>query len=420
MNQLNKILKNSNINNGIWLYMLQIFNTVIPLITLPYVTRVLGAKQYGDFAIALNIINYMVVMVDYGFNLSATRKVALNNSKEGLNRLFSTIVIIKQFLLLIALIILITYLYFSDYNQTQNLVFMVLFISLIGYSLQHNWLFQGLQQMKFISIINITGRSISILLTFLLVKGPNDLIIYGLLYSISPVIGGIMSVLLALTKFKLKFVKVHIDNLVEELRDGWYVFTTSFSSKVFGSIGITFLGIFSSSSIVGIYSAINKIPTTLLMVWQPISQILYPISSKKMEKSFTEGLSSVKKNSKYIVPIFIIVALAIAIFSESIIKLVFGNEYYIYSYWIFPLLGWMIFSIVNNFMGVQILLAAGFEKEYSNAFQISICINIFLNFVLIKLFEGNGAAIAPFLSELILTFILSLKIKGKFKNGGQK
>ncbi|MCB7065273.1 oligosaccharide flippase family protein [Enterocloster citroniae] len=72
---IKSILEKKSVKNGAWMYLLQIFNTIVPLLTLPYITRILGASQYGMFSIAINIITYFQVIVEYGFGMSATRKL---------------------------------------------------------------------------------------------------------------------------------------------------------------------------------------------------------------------------------------------------------------------------------------------------------------------------------------------------------
>lgn len=409
--KLNLLLKNKTFNNGIWLYLLQIFNTLIPLLTLPYVTRVLGAAEYGVFVVALNLINYFQVLVDYGFNLSATRKVALDDNTNKLNKLFTVVFASKQLLLLISFISLIIIAWLLNYPKDQFLAITVLFLNLIGYSLQQNWLFQGLEEMKFISIVNITGRIVSLVFTFLLVNDPKDLLLYCLLYSLSPFVSGVLGLIVIKIKFNIKFVRISFKNIMNELKDGFYIFSTSFSSKIFGSIGITFLGILSNPNTVGIYSAINKIPNILMLIWLPISQIMYPISSKKFLISKEDGKKFLHKTSIVIFPVFISIGLLIAVFSKPLILILFGKEYADFYYWIFPLLFWLILSIYNNFNGIQILLANGYDKEYSKSFQIGIISTIILNFTLIYFMGGDGAALAPFISELILAVSLQWQIK---------
>lgn len=82
---------NKNVKNGIWMYMLQFFNFVVPLITIPYITRILGTSKYGVFSIALNIVGYLQVVVEYGFGMSTTRKVSINES-DGIKKLFTAVI----------------------------------------------------------------------------------------------------------------------------------------------------------------------------------------------------------------------------------------------------------------------------------------------------------------------------------------
>ena len=96
--EISRFTGKRTVKNGIWMYLLQFFNAVVPILTLPYITRVLGSAGYGVFSIAFNIVSYMQVMVEYGFGMSATRKVALAD-KEDINELFSTVICARSILL---------------------------------------------------------------------------------------------------------------------------------------------------------------------------------------------------------------------------------------------------------------------------------------------------------------------------------
>ena len=115
-------------------------------------------------------------------------------------------------------------------------------------------------------------------------------------------------------------------------------------------------------------------------------------------------------------PIFILFALLIGIFGKFIVGLLFGSEYSPYYYWLWPLLGWLIVSIDNNFLGIQILIGSGHDKEYGRAFWIGVLFTVIVNFVFIRFEEGNGAAIAPLISEIILNCLLRCNIRLIKKN----
>lgn len=417
--RLCNLTKMKSVKNGMWMYVLQIFNTIVPLLTLPYITRILGSSRYGIFSIALNIIGYLQVFVEYGFDMSATRKVVLSNKgNECKNHIFST-VILSRFLLLGFCVLFSSIYIFCNKDSVQLcLALAMLLVSLLGACLQQNWLFQGMQDMKYISIINIISRIVSVLLIFLLVKTHDDLILYCFLYSIAPLVNGIIGICLVKKKYKIHLIKVSFVDIWIEMKAGWYVFTTQLSSKVFGAIGITFLGTFADSSTVGIYSAIQKIPNIMMLAWMPISQVLYPISSQKMQTSLEEGKLFVYKIRRLIIPIFLAGIIMVGLYSRSIVNIVFGEEYVASYYWIFPLLAWMIVGIDNNFKGIQILLGSGHDKEYSRCFQLGVGCTVLFNFVLIYLYGGLGAAIAPLLSEGVLGVALKHEIKKLEKRAG--
>lgn len=411
--QLNfRLLNKKIINNGIWLYLLQIFNTIVPLLTLPYITRILGASKYGVFTIALNIIGYYQVVVEYGFGMSATRKIALSNrNQKEINYTFTTVLYSRVVLLIICMLFTMVYLLFNIDNILECKCLLVLFVSLFGYCIQQNWLFQGMQDMKYISLVNILARTVSVVLIFSFVKSKNDLVLYCFLYSISSFFSGFLGLILAWKKYHICLIKVFIRDIMHELKIGWYVFTTSLSSKIFGAIGITLMGLFASDKEVGIYSAIQKIPNIMMFAWIPISQVLYPVSSKMMQGSFSEGKQFVYKLRRMILPIFIIGSFTTSILSESIVKIAFGNEYSIFHYWVIPLLAWLIVSIDNNFNGIQILLGSGHDKQYSKCFQVGMICTVLFNIILIYFYGGNGASLAPLLSELVLWILLRIEIK---------
>ncbi|EEJ71591.1 flippase [Lactobacillus ultunensis] len=404
-------LKSKTVNNGIWMYLLQLFNTVIPLVTLPYVTRILGTSKYGVFSASFNLVSYLQVIVEYGFAMSATREIAIKRNKKNINKLFSTILYARLLLLAACIIFSIIYLYFWHPDFIQILSYWMLMIMLLATTIQENWLFQGLEDMKYIAITNIIARTITMILIFCYVKGIDDLLIYCYLYAIAPLISNLLGLGIAKRKYNISFVKVNYTEIFSELKNGWYIFTTQFTSKVFGAIGVTFLTFFDTSSTVGIFSAIQKIPNTLILMWNPISTILFPVVSKKMKISFLQGKKFVLKVRKRLLVLFLIPTIIFSLFSYQIVKIAFGINYATKSYWLIPLLLWLFVSIDNNFWGVQILLGSGHDKQYSLCFMISVVATIIFNLIFIKIWGGSGAAWAPLASELLLDILLIRSVK---------
>ncbi|WP_290214018.1 oligosaccharide flippase family protein [Planococcus notacanthi] len=410
-NTLKKIFSSNVFKNGAWLYVLQIFNTLVPFLTLPYITRVMGSSSFGFFSFSLNIIGYFQVLVEYGFNLSASRKIAITNDKKEINRIFSSIMVIKLLLCFITFIVMFFIIILFDIKKEQSLTMFILYLLVVGSSIQQTWLFQGLQRMKYITIISVIARSISLILIFVFVKNADDLYLYSFLYAFTFLFSGIASLILVFKTLKIKFVLPSYQDIILELRDGWHTFTTSAMTKIFSGFGITTLGITSTEAAVGIYSAIQKIPLIISMMFAPISQAIFPYISKHYTDSFNKGLNKVKVIGLYVMPIIIFISLVLVVESESLVRILFGEEYAEYSFLLIPLTCWMFFSVLNNFLGIQILVASGYLKEYSTAFKLGLLALLIVNIVFGSIWGVFGIALAAFVGEFILSIALIYQIR---------
>ncbi len=413
--KINSIIKSKIFKNSVWLTILQVINTVIPFITIPYITRVLGASEYGNFSIALNWILYFQVLVEFGFGLSGSRKVATAKNDKEISSIFNNIITARLIMFGLAFILMNIVSLLSRFNLKMYISMILLFIMILGTTFQLTWLFQGKQDMKFITIINVVSRIISIILIFMFVNDSNDLYLYCVLYSITLFLSSFISLIVARKKYLLKFKFAKFKNVIKEINDAKYLFISSSMTKIFSGFGITILGIFSSSNIVGIYSAIYKIPYILTMFFSPISQALYPFCSLEYKSNFKKGILKVKKLFLPIFSLFLIPSLIIIIFRNSIIKFVFGIEYSYYSLIIIPLVLQFLIAIVNNFIGIQILVASEHQKEYTKAFSIGCLAIVICNILLGYLFDIYGVSIAAFLGELVLFLALMIQLKKLYK-----
>lgn len=410
MNTNYKILK-----NGFWLFLLQLFNMVVPLLTIPYVTRVLGASNYGIFSLALNWITYIQVIVEYGFAFTGAMKVSINDNIE-LQSLFSRIITARIILMVLTYCIFIIVGYIIHINPEMFICINILFIIIFGIACQLNWLFQGKQDMKLITFINAVARSVSVMLVFLLVKDSQQIYIYCYCYALTFLLTGILGIIVANQKYKLKFRFSSLNEAFDELKDGWHLFISQAMARIFSGFGITVLGIFSTTDIVGVYSAIYKIPFVIILFFNPISQAIYPHMTICFNKSLHLARTSIMKIIKLIIPVFIFFSIIIIGFRKEIVDLAFGKEYSIYSGIIIPLMIWVILSIVNNFLGIQILIASGNSKIYSRVFCISSLGNIIFNITLALFFNIYGVAVAAPLGEFLLFLLLQKETCKLFSN----
>lgn len=408
--EIEKIKKSKLLKNGIWLFVLQIFNTVVPMITLPYVTRVLGAAGYGDFSLALNWILYFQVIVEYGFGYWGARRVA-TNGKEQLQDTFSMIITARIMLLIFSFIAM-SIVYVCSGKEISHFICMsILFLMVLGVTFQLTWLFQGMQEMKFITLINAASRTISVFLIFALVKHSSDVYLYCFFYSCTYIFSAAIGIFMAYKMYGLKIRLCNFNSTKKALTEAWPLFISQAMSKVLSGFGVTILGMTATSSMVGIYSAVYKIPYTMALFFNPISQASYPDISAAFNKSREYGYKRVKEIASRIVPLFIGAAIIIAIFNYPIVWLLFGEEYANHSIILIPLSMWFVLSVINNFLGIQILVASGHQKEYSCAFTISAISSVILYVLLGKIWGIFGIAFSTFAAELILTVLLIINVR---------
>jgi PST family polysaccharide transporter len=410
INSLNRLFKSKLAHNSMWLFVLQVFNTIVPLLTLPYITRVLGATNYGVFSLALNWVTYFQVIVEYGFGFTGARNVSINKG-ENIQPLYSRIISARILLLIASYVAMNLISFIANVDKEQYISMNILFLIIIGVAFQLTWLFQGMQDMKFITIVNAISRLISVILVFVLVRGRGHLYLYCFCYSATFLLSALIGLVFAKKKYGLKVELCRFRYALNEIKDGWYLFISQAMAKIISAVGTTVLGIVAISSVVGIYSAIYKLPQIMILFFSPISQALYPHISVKFSESFSSGSIAVKKAAKYVLPLFALGGIIIIIFRTFIIKVAFGKEYLEYELITIPLIIWMLLSVTNNFLGVQFLVASGNQKAYSQAVTIGAFITITLNIVLGFVFNVYGISLAATLGELFLTVVLIYKAK---------
>lgn len=386
--------------------MLQGVNILLPFVTVPYVTRILGAEPYGIFSIALNYATYFQLVIEYGFDLSAARKVVETDSREGLSKLVAHVVSARLLLFGLCLVATVFLALASAVEKDLFLCLMALFAMLLGYAIQLNWMFIGLQDMKVVTISTAIARSVSVALIFLMVTSPDRLVLYALLYSITYLLSGLLTHWFAWRRHGIRIMVPTRAGVLEEMRDGMPIFLSSATSKIIGNVGVTVLSACRSASVVGSYAAILKIPQMVSMMFTPISQALYP---RVNEVRLTSRKAAAKLVFKVAMPItgaFALVLVVIATARAPIVTLLFGEEYLECADALIPLAIWVLLGIVNNFMGVQLLIPLGYQRLYSLLIILDSFLSLALNVSLGPLFGAMGVASAVAISELALSIAL--------------
>jgi PST family polysaccharide transporter len=396
------------------LSILQALNYLLPLITLPYLVRVLGATKYGLIAFAQAFIGYFQILTDYGFNLSATREISINReNKEKISEIFSSVMIIK-FCLLFASLLLMSAIVFSFSKFRQDwLVYYLTFGMVLGQVLFPVWFFQGMERMKYITFLNIIAKTIFTVAIFLFVKIASDYLYVPLLSSLGFIIAGFLSFLIVFKDFGVRFMIPSFDSLKHQLIEGWHIFLSTVAISLYTTSNAFILGLFTNNTIVGYYAAAEKIIRAVLGFLGPISQTIYPYLSKLMNSSKEAGIKFIRKITALVGSLSFVLSLSIFLFSDLIVKFILGTQY-TGSIIVLKILSFLPFIVgLSNIFGIQTMLTLNYKKAFSNILVTAGIINVGLSILLVPILKHVGTSIAFLLTEIFVTISMLKFLESK-------
>ncbi|MBC7101492.1 MAG: flippase [Methanobacteriales archaeon] len=304
------------------LSLLQILVYVMPLITLPYLTRTLGVAKFGLVNFAIAFTTYFQILTDYGFALSAVKEISINREDiTKVSTIFSSVMIIKGILTIISFVILITIVFSIQKFSTNSLLYLFAFGIIIGTTLSPTWFYQGMERMRYITILNVIANLIFLVTIFIFIKKPSDYIYMPLLYSIGPIITGIFSLWIIRTRFNVKFHIPPFEDIKETFKESTQFFLSRASVSIYTNGNSFFLGLFAGNTAVGYYSAAEKIYTAAQGLYGPLIQVIYPYMAKTKNKIFY------RKILKYTLIFNTLFCGIILIMAPFIVKILFGSAY---------------------------------------------------------------------------------------------
>jgi len=399
--------KKTLIENFLSLSVLQIANYILPLITLPYLVRVLGPEKFGLIAFAQAFVGYFMILTDYGFNLSATREISINReNKEKVSEIFSSIMIIKFALLVISLILMSIIIFSFGKFSNDWIVYYLTYGMVVGQVLFPVWFFQGMEKMKYITFLNIFAKVIFTVATFVFVKEASDYLYVPLLNSLGFIIAGILGLRIVFRDFKVSFKFVSLEELKRQLKEGWYIFISTVAISLYTISNTFILGLFTNNTIVGYYAAAEKIIKAVQGLLGPVSQTIYPYISKLMNESKELGIRVLRKITFIIGGISFTLSFILFIFADSIVNILLGSKYH-ESVIILRILAFLPFIIgLSNIFGIQTMLTLNYKKEFSNILIMASLMNIILALIMVPVLKHIGISISVVLSEFFVTFAM--------------
>ncbi len=388
------------LSNFLSLSVLQGANYILPLITLPYLVRVLGVEYFGLLAFATATVMYFQILTDYGFNLTATREISIHrDNKEKVIEIFSSVMTIKIILMFVSFFLFSILVFSFEKFSKDALVYFLTFGTVVGQVLFPVWFFQGMERMKYITYLNILSKVIFTIAIFVFVQEQSDFYLVPLLTSIGFLVAGIWSLYLVRKEFGVSFEFQTYFTIKKYFIDGWDVFVSRIFVSLYTTINIFLLGLFTNNTIVGYYAIAEKIVNAVGGLFTPANQTIYPYMAKMYVNQKEKFFSFTKKVGFSFLVIGLVLFMLLALFSEIIIKLITGSiDIHILE--IYHVLMFTLITVPFGPLFTQILITQKRNKEFNKVVMNTFIFNIILAPIMIYLYNGIGLAVAVVFTQI--------------------
>lgn len=406
------ILRNrALVSNIISLSVLNALNLALPLVSLPYLIATIGSAYYGAYSISYTILQYVLLIGSYGFGCTATKVIA--QSRDDINFVskvfFSTIG--ARLLLTIGastFFYIIVLLVFPQYNLLYLFGLGIVF----GDILNPVWLFQGMENMKYMTIVNATAKITFTILIFLFITTPDDYIYITLLNSAGFLLAGLFSFVLAIKKFGIKYVKISFTDVIDQIKDSSVVFFSSAFVNLYNNSFVFMLGLFLSESSIGIYAAAEKLIKAVKSVVEPISTALFPHVAKSfVGKKNSENVQVLFRYTKSLliplvilsVSLFFLAPIICQIFLKSI-----ASESIMLIRFMSPL---VTIGGLNYMLGVVGLINLGLQKTWFRILAYSSLLALVTLLIGVQFLDYYSAVLASTVAEITILILAFLKLR---------
>lgn len=383
------------IQNFAYLSLLQVAGYIFPLITMPYLARVIGVDGFGKIAFALAINSWVQTFIDWGFDYTATRDLAQSRSDSNrVSEIFSNILWARVLLVIISLItLLILTLTIPLFIESQTVI-LITFLMLPGHILFPEWFFQAMERMKYITILNLLVKIICTSLIFIFINHSEDYIYQPLFVSIGYLICGILSLWIILGRWGYRLKAPNFHNIVTTIKNSSDVFINNFAPNLYNSLSVMILGASHGSVANGIFDGGNKFFSIIHRFHSILSRVFFPFISRKTNQIKLYARINIISGSIIAIIIFITAPLIVGImltpeFADSVIVL----RFFAIS---------MFFMLLSNTYGTNYLIIIHKEKILRNITILSSLTGMLLAYPLIKHYSYIGAALTVLFTRVLL------------------
>ena len=405
-------MKNTSIKRNIaYNTFYQILTLIIPFISAPYISRVIGAEGIGTYSYTLSIQSYFSMFAALGTASYGIREIARSrDDKEKRSKLFWEIELLTVVTTFICLILWCLLIGLSNDNK---IFYIILTINLLNTMFDISWFYSGMEQFKYTIIQNSIFKILGLISLFIFIKQPNDLALYILIMSLSTLLGT-MSMWIYLNKF-IKKVKIKELNIIPHFKETLIYFIPTIATSIYTVLDKTLIGVITGEPKEnGYYEQATKIINMAKAIaFTAINTVLGArISYLFAEKKEEEIRKKIHTSINFILFLGIGICFGLIAVVDKFVPIFFGQGYEKTSELIKILSPLVIIIGVSNCLGSQYYTPAGKRKFSAKIIIFGAIVNLILNLVLIPKLKSMGAAIATIFAEIVITLLYL-----KFCNG---
>ena len=345
--------------NFSYLSLLQVFTILFPLLTYPYLLRVIGLELYGVIVFAQTIINYVSLVINFGFNMSGARDVAVHKEdKVRLSRIVSSTYLCKFILWIVCLIVYLSVISIVPFFRDYYWVYLLSFLLTLNELLLPIWFFQGIEKMKYITIVNLSARLLFVAAIFLFVREREDYLLVPFLNGIGTILAGGLSLYIVLGKEKINLFVIPIKDLKSAYKESFPLFVSSLSTQIYVNVNKLVIGSFLGMSEVSIYDMADKVLHLMKLPISMMAQAVFPKISRERNIRFVNRVM-------FLVAGTVLLAYICVFIGSDWIVYLFTGEYMEEASIIMRLLGVSAILVsFNGFSGGNRLVPFGYSSVY--------------------------------------------------------
>ena len=400
----------------------QLFLIAVPLITMPYVSRVLGSFGVGQNSFTYSISSYFVLLASLGFGYYAQREIARHQEDDvAKSKIFWEIVILKTLSTIISIGIYLLIVLLDVFDSSYKILLLIQTINIVSVIVDISFFYQGNEEFGLLSIKNIAIKLIGVVLVFVFVKKVSDVWLYVFIQAAVSIIAN-ASMWIGMIK-RLKKVNIKDLELKRHIKPTLKLFVPALAVFVYEVLDKTLIGLLipgtteiniDGSTIVskvsdienGYYSQSEKIVKMAMTIVASLGTVMIPRNSQEIAAGNFEKLrENLQKAIKFVFFLGMPIMLGLLAVAQNFAPWFFGEGYEKVPYLIMMFSTLVMLIGLNNVAGIQCLIPLKEDNKFTICVFVGAGVNLCLNLILIPLLYSYGATIATIVAELVVTIL---------------